>query len=369
MKGISEGIAETLKKYVDSSQERDLRLMAARGLIPLGPNELILVIYILTGDEDAEIASEARKSLDEMPRDLISRVLTDTASHPEILDYFARTSDLEDELQKIILNNSTDDDTISYLAQSTHSQELLELIANNHERIVRSSQIVEALSKNPLVSRSTLDGVIDYLRLYLGESADLPGPADDLSAQGPVEEAALGVEPGNSFLDSVQIDERLLEEGEEDEQNEPQEDEEVPNKHREHVLIEISRMTVGEKIKLAFTGNREARSTLIRDPNRIVSRAALKNPRLTDTEIVSISQSKIVSEDILREISENRRWTKMYPVKLALVNNPKTPLHISVNLIKQLRDFDLRSLRWSKNLPGVITKAAKQIMQERKDRK
>ena len=95
----------------------------------------------------------------------------------------------------------------------------------------------------------------------------------------------------------------------------------------------------------------------------------LKNPRLTDSEVATISQSKIVSEDILREISDNRRWTKMYPVKLALVNNPKTPPHISVSFIKHIRDFDLKSISWSKNLPRVITNAAKKVMRERKDRK
>ena len=101
----------------------------------------------------------------------------------------------------------------------------------------------------------------------------------------------------------------------------------------------------------------------------MVSRAVLKNPRLTNTEVVMISQSKIVNEDILREISDTRRWIKMYPVKLALVSNPKTPAHVSVNLVGHLRDYDLRSIMWSKNLPGVITSAAKNVMHSRRERK
>jgi hypothetical protein len=128
-------------------------------------------------------------------------------------------------------------------------------------------------------------------------------------------------------------------------------------------------LNIGQKIKLSIMGNREARTILIKDPNRIVSKAVLKNPRLTDSEIVIISQSKIVNEEILREIADSRKWARLYQVKLALVNNPKTPPHVSINLIRQLRDFDLKNLRWNKNLPGVISTAVKQIIEDRKEKK
>jgi len=212
-----------------------------------------------------------------------------------------------------------------------------------------------------MVSRSTLDSVIDYLSLYLGDEAQIPGRSDDLSPGTKSEEPQVGIEPGDSFLDSAHVDQEFLQES-------AQEEDETRVGERENILIKIGNMMIGERIKLAIKGNREARSALIRDRNRIVSRAVLKNPRLTDTEIVLISQSKMVNEDILREISDTRRWSKMYPVKLALVSNPKTPPHISVNLLRHLRDYDLRSIMWSKNLPGVITRAAKNIMHVRRDR-
>jgi hypothetical protein len=359
---MPESIPEPLKKYVDRSEPKELRLTAARGLIPFSPGELTHLLYLLTEDEDREIADEAKKSLSEIPGEVISTVLSDVNSPAQVLDYFGRTSLLESELEKIIVNNSSTDLTISYLAEHTDSQKLLELISNNHQRIVRSSEIVEALSKNPMVSRSTLDSVIDYLSLYLGEEADIPVRAHDISSGTKSEETQVKIKPGNSFLDSAEVDQELLRES-------TQEEDDVQEAERENILTEISNMMIGERIKLAIRGNREARSALIRDPNRIVSRAVLKNPRLTDTEIVLISQSKIVSEDILREISATRRWTKMYPVKLALVGNPKTPPHISVNLVRHLRDYDLRSIMWSKNLPGVITSAAKNIMHARRDGK
>lgn len=362
---MPESIPEPLKKYVDSTAPKELRLTAARGVIPLSPGELTHLLCLLTNDEDREIAYEAKKSLTDIPEALISTVLSDVNSPPEVLDYFARASSQESELEKIIVNSTSTDLTISYIAEHADSQKLLELISNNHQRIVRSSTIVEALSKNPMVSRSTLDNVLNYLSLYLGEEADIPVSADAESLAED-KENAVNIAPEGSFLDSAEVDEELLqEEGqEEDAQNE-----DVQDSGRENLQIEITNMTIGERIKLAIKGNREARTALVRDPNRIVSRAVLKNPRLTDTEIVLISQSKIVNEEILREISDTRRWSKMYPVKLALVNNPKTPPHISVNFVRHLREHDLRSIMWSKNLPGVITSAARNIMRSRRDGK
>ncbi len=359
---MPESIPEPLKKYVDRSAPKELRLTAARGLIPLSPNELAHLLYLLTQDEDREVGEEAKKSLSEIPEAVISTVLSDVNSPPEVLDYIARTSLQEAGLEKIIVNSSTPDLTISYLAEHTDSQKLLELISTNHQRIVRSSEIVEALSKNPMVSRSTLDSVIDYLSLYLGEDADIPVRADNISTETTSEDPQVEPEPGSSFLDEAEVNEELLEESTE------AQDDEAEGK-RENIQVEISQMSIGERIKLAIKGNRDARTALVRDPNRIVSRAVLKNPRLTDTEIVLISQSKIVNDEILREISDTRKWSKMYPVKLALVSNPKTPPHISVNLVRHLRDHDLRSIMWSKNLPGVITSAAKNIMHSRRDRK
>lgn len=368
MNDNSESLPERVRQFVDPSRPKELRLMAARGLVPLIPKDITLVLYLLTSDDDGEVSEHARQSLSEMPADVVSSVLDDPGTNSGLLDYLAHTIRDEKQLQKIILNNSTGDDTIAYLARAVHAQDLIELIANNHERIVRSAEIVESLSKNPVITRSTLDAVIDYLKLYMGRKYDIPDLVH--SEDVPVSKNSLSEEPHQgevseevqeSFLDDLNIDEELVEEN--------AEDGESPEIRNQNYQIQISMLNIGQKIKLAILGNREARTILIKDPNRIVSKAVLKNPRLTDSEIVSISQSKVVSEEILRDISDSRKWMRLYQVKLALVNNPKTPPHISINLIRQLRDFDLRNLRWSKNLPGALTTAVRQIMREKRDRK
>lgn len=361
-------VPDNLKQFVEPGRSKELRLTAARGLVPATPKELLLILYHLTLDEDAEVSGEAGKSLNEMPKDVLSSALGDQKTHPGILDYFARNLTDEPVLERIALNTSAKDETIAFLAETIHSQNLIDVIANNHERLVRSERIVEALGKNPAVLRSTIDRVIEHLRLYLGKDPDI-GISDESAEPTIPREELEAVEAGSSygaeasFFDAAELDEELVEESDDDEHDQLRE------LRRENFAVKIGMLKIGEKIKLAILGNREARTILVRDPNRIVSKAVLRNPRLTDSEIVLISQSKVVNEEILREIAESRKWARLYQVKLALVNNPKTPPHISLGLIRHLRDFDLRSLRWSKNLPGVITAAIKQVMQERRDRR
>jgi hypothetical protein len=66
-------------------------------------------------------------------------------------------------------------------------------------------------------------------------------------------------------------------------------------------------------------GNKQIRGMLVTDSNRLVSTAVLKNPRITENEVIKISASRSVSEDVIRSITRNRDWMKLYPVKGNLV--------------------------------------------------
>ncbi|HML95530.1 MAG TPA: hypothetical protein PKC29_08905 [Thermodesulfobacteriota bacterium] len=368
-------IPESIKQFADPSRPKELRLMAARGLVPASPGDLSRVLYYLTRDEDEDVSREAGETLSGMPSEVVSTILTDAAAEPGLLDFFARALTDEAQLQRILLNASATDETVAYLAERVHDQNIIDLIANNHERIARSNDIVEALSKNPLITRSTMDAVIEFLKLYMGDRFDFPSGTDageDEDAAAPAQAESGGAPvPESSFLDDFEIDEEFLREEEAgyEAEEEPGEEHRSPGALNQNAYIKISVLNVGQRIKLALLGNREARAILVKDPNRIVSRAVLKNPRITDTEVVQIAQSKIVSDEILREISDSRKWTRLYQVKLALVTNPKTPPHISIGFLKQLREFDLRNLRWNKNVSGVVATAVKHMMKERNERK
>jgi hypothetical protein len=134
---------------------------------------------------------------------------------------------------------------------------------------------------------------------------------------------------------------------------------------RKTLLQRLATMTVVERLTLALKGGREERAALIRDPNKMVSRAVLQSPRLTDQEVENFSAMANLSDEILRTISLNRNFIKNYAIIRNLVNNPKTPMDISMGLLKRLITTDLKKLAMNKNVPETVrTMATKMIRQK-----
>jgi hypothetical protein len=134
------------------------------------------------------------------------------------------------------------------------------------------------------------------------------------------------------------------------------------------VLQRVSKLNVGQRIKLGFIGGKEERALLIRDTARLVQNAVLSSPKLTDAEAESFAASKNLQENVFREIARQRRFIKLYPVVRNLANNPRCPLDISLTLVKTLHVYDLKSLRHNKNVPDTIRKVAQKLYLEKASR-
>jgi hypothetical protein len=134
------------------------------------------------------------------------------------------------------------------------------------------------------------------------------------------------------------------------------------------VLQRVSKLNVGQRIKLGFIGGKEERALLIRDTARLVQNAVLASPKLTDAEAESFAASKNLQENVFREIARQRRFLKLYPVVRNLANNPRCPLDISLTLVKTLHVYDLKSLRHNKNVPDTIRKVAAKLYTEKATR-
>ncbi|NKE71029.1 hypothetical protein [Candidatus Manganitrophus noduliformans] len=130
-----------------------------------------------------------------------------------------------------------------------------------------------------------------------------------------------------------------------------------------NLFQQVQQMKVSEKIQLALKGNKEARALLLKDSNKQVILAVLNSPRLTEQEVESIAQSKNVSEDILRVVANNRNWMKNYGIIVGLVNNPKTPVGLSLGFIKNLKPKELNNLAKNKGVPEVIRSSAGKFLQ------
>jgi len=134
------------------------------------------------------------------------------------------------------------------------------------------------------------------------------------------------------------------------------------------ISVQISRMSIIERVKVAILGGKDARTILAHDSNRVVRRYVLMNPRITEGEIAAIANSKLADEEILRMISDKREWMKSYQVRLGVVRNPKTPLVMAINLLPTLMERDLGKLAKSRVVPEGVVHHARRIYLERRER-
>jgi hypothetical protein len=133
----------------------------------------------------------------------------------------------------------------------------------------------------------------------------------------------------------------------------------------ETLLKTLQKMKMIEKMRLATTGDREVRNYLIRDPSRLIQLAVVSNPRISDTEVAAIANSKSVDEEVLRRIANNREWMRIYQVRSALAKNPKTPLPIALKMVQTLMAQDLKLIGRSKTVPTGIAQAAQRLAREK----
>lgn len=133
------------------------------------------------------------------------------------------------------------------------------------------------------------------------------------------------------------------------------------------LLQKITKMTPSEKIKTALTGNMEERLLLIRDSNKLVARAVLGSPKLTDQEIENIASMKNVTEEVLRLIAMNRKFMKSYAVVRQLINNPRLPIDVGLTLLHRLNDRDLKGVMLNKNVAETVRGIALKIVKQKEE--
>jgi len=136
---------------------------------------------------------------------------------------------------------------------------------------------------------------------------------------------------------------------------------------KKSLLLRIKDLPVGQKLALAKKGNKDVRMILIKDTNEMVALEVAGSPRITDGEILAIAMMRDVSDKVLRLIAGNRKYRQNKQMVLALLNNPKTPVGVSLGLgISSLTDRELDDLVKNRNIPGAVSRAAKQILDRRK---
>lgn len=340
-------------------------MMLARGMAPgVGPTDLVTAIYQATFHENEKIAASAKKTAAELPDTILDGALSAPLC-PGVLDFFAEVARARPaHLQAILLNPYTPDESFEELARALRQESLLEIIAKNEERLLRCPVIIEALYLNPSTRMSTANRSVE---LAVRNDLELSLPAYKEIAR------ALGAEPryedpGDQEWADAAGDAAFAEaisEGEAEGDVSSVVDLDGEDDQELGKRTSLVGLSTAQKIRLAMVGSAYHRALLLRDPNRTVAMAAIKSPRIRETEVVSVTMSRAVNDDVIRQIAGNRDWLKLYQVKVGLVNNPKCPLPTSMRLLQHLRVNDLRTVARSRNVPHALRQAAQQLLKRK----
>ena len=136
---------------------------------------------------------------------------------------------------------------------------------------------------------------------------------------------------------------------------------------RQTLLQQIARMSVSQRVQFAIKGGADARRTLIRDGSKVVQRAVLQSPRLTDQEVEAFAAMSSLTDEILRLIANNRAFRKNYVVVRNLMNNAKTPLDVTLHMLPLLNAVDLKKLSMNKNVPDTLRTSAAKLIRTRSE--
>ena len=317
---------------------RDLQLMAARGALPLASRDLVTVLFFMLHGRDPELRSQAQTTLQELPSTVLAGVMGEADWPAQLLDYLARSRSEDRALLEVLLQHPALADS-TLVALGERSAAAAELLVHNQLRLERCPGLVAALLANPATDRAT--------KFRLGWQ----DPA-----------AALPPDPELAAADHLPLD---ADPAQEDDGDEGEPEEEINQSKYQQAL----EMGVSEKIKMALTGDKEWRTIFTKDPNKLVSSAVLKNPRITEGEVLTIAKNKSSGEELIRLITLNREWLKHYAIKKALIFHPRTPIQNALRYMTVLGEKDMKSLAKSRGVSQVIVNAARRAVLNKEKKK
>lgn len=319
-------VAKIMSKWGGHS----VRLAAARGALPMSGANLVTVLFVFYHGENQELKDEALLTLQTLPAQIMLAALNQEELHPSIIDMIVKLR-YQDAvvMRSVIVHRMIGIKTLMFLAENS-SGEVLDMLSYNDQVIRKTDAIRVAIINNPKADK--------MMKVRLGWSEPLVQPEPEPEPE--LEPESEGEQP----------------EGDEDHFDEEEIEEDL-SKYQA-----LQDMSVAEKIKMALTGDKEWRTLLIRESNKQVNTAVLKNPRITEGEVINVAKNRSSSDEMIRIIMLNRDWVKLYDMKKALVMHPRTPLQTAMRYMTFLSEKDIRELARSRNVTQAIVNTARRIL-------
>ncbi|MGA9995848.1 MAG: hypothetical protein WBP93_10555 [Pyrinomonadaceae bacterium] len=389
-----------VQAIITGTAPQRVQVAAARGMLPLPQADLLEALVALRASDDAEIARAAEETLEAQEAGELLEIAASAEAAPTVLGYLASRSNAGREVQEAItLNANTPDEAILLLASQTADGALLELIAANQQRVIRTPAIIDAVLGNPARTSEAERRVLQTRTEFFEKERGAQQVAEELRAQGKTAAAeffeaseSIGADSGftvedawilaqhievsdadidDSWLALERLEELIDEDFEQRAANAQRiindmhlESEDLPPE-RVSLIRRIMFMTVKDRVKLGMKGDRETRGILIRDPNKVVATAVITNPRVTENEVENIASMRTVSDEVLRMIGLNRAWARSYPIIHNLVRNPRTPIATAITILQRIRTRDLQNISQNRNVSEAVRRQAYRLSELR----
>jgi hypothetical protein len=350
------------------------------------------VLVALRNDASPDISSAASATLDTLDPASFIALAGDVESATDVLAFLCTWPRATREVvEAAVFNRATPDAALAFVAARSHDPAIIEAISLKQQSLIRSPEIIEAILVNPGRTPEAERRAREVREEFFDKQFGANMVAQEQRVRADADAAARSLQEAERHTVSIggiddlirlglieaDVDDSVIAEyedefgpfdtrppGIEQQLEIEQVVREVEAEHgeispdRKPIFQQVALMSIKDRVMLAIKGTREARTILVRDANRIVAAAVMRNPRLTDTEVESISSIKTVPEDVLRQIGQNRAWTRSYTVIHNLVRNPRTPIAIGLGFLNRIQTRDMRALSLNKNIPDVIRTTA-----------
>ena len=307
--------ADVLDDLRHGRATRERKLAVCSGGAHLAPADRAEILAVLAHDADEVVANRAQDAFITQPLESVIEGISRPTVLPALFAHAAKNfADKPGVADAMARNKVCPGDQLAHVVRYL-SAESVQLLMEELERVSESPALAGALEHSTSITADQ--------RVQLHE---LRGNAID---HGALAEAALEAEPDLGT--------------------------------RQTLLQRLASMTVAQRVQFAFKGGSDARRTLIRDANKVVQRAVLQSPRLTDQEVEAFACMSNLTDEILRLIAKNRNFRKNYVVVRNLMNNPKTPLDVTLHMLPMLNPQDLKRLCTNKNVPETLRTTAHKL--------
>jgi hypothetical protein len=380
-----------------SSLSATLMHAAARGALAVPPAEMLEILVYLA-NHNKIFGEQARLTLAGWDENASRAAAADPNTAREVLDYFAAPQNTRPPLIPALLENPAITQAMLQEMASRGSREVADAMAES-ERVKANPALLEALKANPNVIWSEVAArPNEAAKVPKPDTASVQGHATatpEIAETGGDEEVVhaflaehakeLAAEASKPFQPIGGIPEAVITTAEAPPEITPAATIGVtgaaaapqraqakkaflnPEDERGSALQKIAKLDVKGRIQLAMKGTKEERSILVRDGTKLVAIAVLESPKVGDGEVEKIASQKNVLEAVLRAIPMKRRFAKNYSIVRNLVFNPRTPLDVSLGLMKNMLVHDLRNLSGNKEVSETVRKLALRMFKQKAD--